>query len=88
MAPCHCRGITPVGLRSPCATPRQWHITKPNGRRSTVSEVLRPLEWRLDDQVVPGFGQNQGIVRRARFSPAVDEACQEDGQVALRINSI
>src|SRR5450755_3230244 len=22
-------------LRPPCATPRQWHITKPNGRRST-----------------------------------------------------
>ena len=30
-----CRGVTPVGLRPPCATPRQRHITQPTGRGST-----------------------------------------------------
>jgi len=30
-----CRGITPVGLRPPCVTPRQRHIPKPDGRDST-----------------------------------------------------
>jgi hypothetical protein len=38
-----CRGITPVGLRPPCVTPRQRHTATRNGRgsayrsRNTVS---------------------------------------------------
>ena len=33
-----CRGVTPVGLRPPCVTPRQRHTTISTGRGSTYRE--------------------------------------------------